>query len=91
MRFSSNFTAKILGIDLGTGCANQLQKIFRNYVQITFRSLLKNQVYSFISIGGLAIGLAASIIIFSGLLMRTPMTSLNPDYAMLTVLSALHN
>jgi hypothetical protein len=49
--------------------------MFRNYVQIAFRSLLKNQVYSFINIGGLAIGLAASILIFSGLLMSTPVTS----------------
>jgi len=38
--------------------------MLRNYIKIAFRSLLKNQAYSFINIGGLAIGLAASILIF---------------------------
>lgn len=38
--------------------------MLRNYIKIAFRSLLKNQTYSIINIGGLAIGLAASILIF---------------------------
>ncbi|MBY0433852.1 MAG: ABC transporter permease, partial [Cyclobacteriaceae bacterium] len=38
--------------------------MLRNYIKIAFRSLLKNQAYSFINIGGLAVGLAASILIF---------------------------
>lgn len=38
--------------------------MLRNYIKIAFRSLLKNQAYSFINIGGLAIGLAASVLIF---------------------------
>jgi putative ABC transport system permease protein len=38
--------------------------MLRNYIKIAFRSLLKNRTYSFINIGGLAIGLAASIMIF---------------------------
>lgn len=38
--------------------------MLRNYIKIAFRSLLKNQTYSFINIGGLAIGLASSILIF---------------------------
>ncbi len=38
--------------------------MLRNYIKIAFRSLLKNQTYSIINIGGLAVGLAASILIF---------------------------
>lgn len=38
--------------------------MLRNYIKIAFRSLLKNQTYSLINIGGLAIGLASSILIF---------------------------
>ncbi|NOS54702.1 MAG: FtsX-like permease family protein [Cyclobacteriaceae bacterium] len=38
--------------------------MLRNYFKIAFRSLLKNQTYSIINIGGLAIGLASSILIF---------------------------
>lgn len=38
--------------------------MLRNYIKIAFRSLLKNQTYSIINIGGLAIGLASSILIF---------------------------
>ncbi len=37
--------------------------MLHNYLKIAFRSLIKNQVYSFINIGGLAIGIAASILI----------------------------
>ncbi|MCZ8070735.1 MAG: ABC transporter permease [Bacteroidota bacterium] len=38
--------------------------MLRNYIKIAFRSLVKNQTYSIINIGGLAIGLASSILIF---------------------------
>ena len=38
--------------------------MFRNYLKIAFRSLLKNSTYSFINIGGLAVGIASSILIF---------------------------
>jgi putative ABC transport system permease protein len=38
--------------------------MLRNYIKIAFRSLVKNQTYSIINIGGLAIGLASSIMIF---------------------------
>jgi putative ABC transport system permease protein len=37
--------------------------MFRNYFKIALRNLLKNRGYSFINIGGLAIGLASSILI----------------------------
>jgi len=37
--------------------------MLRNYFKIAFRSLVKNPAYSFINIGGLAIGLASSILI----------------------------
>jgi putative ABC transport system permease protein len=38
--------------------------MLRNYFKIAFRSLVKNPAYSFINIGGLAIGLASSMLIF---------------------------
>jgi putative ABC transport system permease protein len=37
--------------------------MFKNYLTAAVRSLLKNKLYSFINIGGLAIGLAACILI----------------------------
>lgn len=37
--------------------------MFRNYLKITFRNLLKNKSYSFLNIVGLAIGLASCIVI----------------------------
>lgn len=38
--------------------------MFRNYFKIAFRNLLKNRGYSFINIGGLAVGLASAMLIF---------------------------
>ncbi|MEM6515661.1 MAG: ABC transporter permease [Bacteroidota bacterium] len=37
--------------------------MLKNYIKIAFRNLLKNKVYSFINIFGLAIGMAATIMI----------------------------
>ncbi len=37
--------------------------MFKNYIKIAFRNLLKNKVYSFINIFGLAIGMAVTIMI----------------------------
>jgi ABC-type antimicrobial peptide transport system permease subunit len=37
--------------------------MFKNYFKIAFRNLIKNKVYSFINISGLAIGMAATILI----------------------------
>jgi putative ABC transport system permease protein len=37
--------------------------MLRNYLKVCFRSLAANKLYSFISIGGLAIGIATSILI----------------------------
>jgi len=37
--------------------------MFRNYIKIALRSLMKNSFYSFINIGGLAIGIASSMLI----------------------------
>jgi putative ABC transport system permease protein len=37
--------------------------MLRNYIKIALRNLIKNRGYSFINIGGLAIGLASSILI----------------------------
>jgi len=38
--------------------------MLRNYFKIAFRNLIKNRGYSFINIGGLAVGLASAILIF---------------------------
>lgn len=38
--------------------------MLKNYIKIALRSLLKNRGYSIINIGGLAVGLASSILIF---------------------------
>ncbi|MBL7862528.1 MAG: ABC transporter permease [Cyclobacteriaceae bacterium] len=37
--------------------------MFRNYLKIALRSLAKNQFYTIINIGGLAVGIASSILI----------------------------
>jgi len=37
--------------------------MFKNYFKIAFRNLIKNKVYSFINISGLAIGMTATILI----------------------------
>jgi hypothetical protein len=37
--------------------------MFKNYIKIAFRNLIKNKVYSFINVFGLALGLAVTIII----------------------------
>lgn len=38
--------------------------MFSNYLKITMRALMKNKVYSFINVSGLAIGIAGAILIF---------------------------
>ncbi len=37
--------------------------MFKNYIKIAFRNIIKNKVYSFINITGLAIGIAGSLLI----------------------------
>ncbi|MEA5402316.1 ABC transporter permease [Arcicella sp. DC2W] len=37
--------------------------MFRNYLKIAIRNLVKNKVYSFINIGGLAVGMAVAMLI----------------------------
>jgi ABC-type antimicrobial peptide transport system permease subunit len=37
--------------------------MIRNYLKIAFRNLVKNKIYSFINIGGLAVGMAVAILI----------------------------
>ena len=43
--------------------------MFKNYLKTAFRNLSRNKVFSFINIAGLAIGMAAAILI--GLLAMT--------------------
>ena len=37
--------------------------MLRNYLKIAFRNLVKNKIYSFINIGGLAVGMAVAMLI----------------------------
>ena len=37
--------------------------MIKNYLKIALRNLLRNKLYSFLNIGGLALGMAASILI----------------------------
>ncbi|CAH0996227.1 hypothetical protein EMA8858_02358 [Emticicia aquatica] len=37
--------------------------MIRNYLKIAFRNLIKNKVYSFINIGGLAVGMAVAMLV----------------------------
>jgi putative ABC transport system permease protein len=37
--------------------------MFKNYFKIAWRNLVKNKAYSFINIGGLAIGMAVAMLI----------------------------
>jgi len=39
--------------------------MFKNYLKVTFRNLLRQRIYSLINITGLAIGMACSIFIFA--------------------------
>lgn len=48
--------------EFGNGINNNV--MFSNYLKITLRALLKNRVYSFINISGLAIGIAGALLIF---------------------------
>jgi putative ABC transport system permease protein len=38
--------------------------MLRNYLTVAFRNLTRNSIYSFINIGGLAVGIACSVLIF---------------------------
>ena len=40
--------------------------MIRNYLTIAFRNLLRNKVFSFINVFGLALGLACSMLILVG-------------------------
>lgn len=37
--------------------------MFKNYLKITFRNLVKNKIYAFINIGGLALGMATAVLL----------------------------
>ena len=41
--------------------------MLKNYLTIVFRNLTKNKVYSFVNIGGLAIGMAVAIASHTGI------------------------
>lgn len=52
--------------------------MLRNYINIAFRSLLKNKVFSFINIFGLAIGMAAFLFIIQYVRFERSYESYNP-------------
>ena len=37
--------------------------MFKNYLKVVFRNLVRNKVYSFVNIGGLAVGMAVAMLI----------------------------
>ena len=53
--------------------------MFKNYIKIALRNLLKNKVYSLINIFGLAIGLATSLLIVLYVLNETNYDTFNTD------------
>ncbi|MBO3700578.1 ABC transporter permease [Roseivirga sp. E12] len=59
-----SFRPYILKEKLLSGHNSNKNVMFSNYLKITLRALLKNRVYSFINISGLAIGIAGALLIF---------------------------
>jgi hypothetical protein len=55
-------TAKGFPIAIGTN-SYTLQIMIKNYFKIAWRNLLKNKMYSFVNIFGLAVGMAVTIMI----------------------------
>ena len=45
------------------GITPKCKNMIRNYLKIAFRNLVKNKVYSFINIGGLAVGMSVAMLI----------------------------
>ena len=37
--------------------------MFKKYLKVVFRNLVRNKVYSFVNIGGLAVGMAVAMLI----------------------------
>ncbi|QMW06659.1 ABC transporter permease [Spirosoma foliorum] len=54
--------------------------MLRNYVKIAFRNLVKNKVYSFINIGGLAAGMAVAMLIGLWIYDELSFDKFNPNY-----------
>ena len=52
--------------------------MFRNYLTVTVRNLIKNGFYSFINIAGLAIGIACSILILLWVIDETSFDKFHP-------------
>lgn len=59
-----SFRPYILKEKFTSGQNSNKNIMFSNYLKITLRALLKNKVYSFINISGLAIGIAGALLIF---------------------------
>ena len=53
--------------------------MIRNYFKIAFRNLVKNKIYTFINIGGLAVGLSACLVIYLLVSFELSFESFQPD------------
>ncbi len=58
--------------------------MFRNYLLVTFRNLLKNKTYSFINIAGLSIGITCSLLILLWVFDELSFDKFHPKYERLT-------
>ena len=54
--------------------------MLRNYLKIAFRNLVRNKVYSFINIGGLAVGMAVAMLIGLWIYDETSFDKYNTNY-----------
>jgi len=54
--------------------------MFSNYLKITMRSLMKNKVYSFINISGLAIGIAGALLVLHYVTFESSYDQFQEDY-----------
>ncbi|MEJ0057869.1 MAG: ABC transporter permease [Bacteroidota bacterium] len=57
--------------------------MFKNYLLVTFRNLLKNKTYSFINIAGLSIGITSSLLILLWVFDELSYNKFHPKYSRL--------
>ncbi len=53
--------------------------MFRNYLKTAFRSLLRHKIYTFINVAGLAVGIAAFLLIFQVIQYENSFDNFHPD------------
>jgi putative ABC transport system permease protein len=55
--------------------------MFRNYLKTAFRNLLRNKGYAIINVSGLAVGMAACILLFIVVRYELSYDKFQPDYS----------